>query len=67
MLDEATGTALNNECIDLYNANLNNADVRERAKIVLASTDADLPKEFTRVSVQPSGVGRGEDATPAQG
>jgi hypothetical protein len=55
------------EGVDLYNANLNDAGVAQRAKIILASTDVDLPTEFTRVSVQPSGAGQGEEASPVQG
>lgn len=66
VLDEATGSAWSSEGSELYNANQNGADVAERAKIILASADADLPDEFTRVSVQPSGMGQGEDAIPAQ-
>ncbi|MFE5837218.1 hypothetical protein [Arthrobacter sp. NPDC056493] len=67
VLDDATGDALSNEGTELYNANLDNADVAQRLKIILASSDVDLPTEFTRVSVQPSGAGQGEDALPVQG
>jgi hypothetical protein len=67
VLDHATGSALNDEGSELYNANLNDAGVAGRAKIILASTDVDLPTEFTRVSVQPSKEGSGEDAIPVRG
>jgi len=65
VLDDATGSALSSEATELHNANLNGVDVAEKATIVLASSNATLPTEFTRVSVQPSGGGEGEDATPA--
>jgi hypothetical protein len=65
VLDDATGSALSSESTTLHNANIGQADIAERATLVLASTDAPLPKEFTRVSVQPSGGGEGEDAQPA--
>jgi len=67
VVDNATGRALGNEASELSDANLNGADVAERAKIVLASIDFDLPDEFSRVSVQPSGSGQGEVAIPVQG
>jgi len=65
VLDDATGSALSSEGSDLYDAHLNDAEKGEKATIVLASSKATLPSEFTRVSVQPSGGGEGEDATPA--
>lgn len=65
VLDDAAGDALSREATKLHNANIGDADVAERASLILASTDADLPKEFTRVSVQPSGGGEGEEATSA--
>jgi len=65
VLDDATGDALSREATTLNNANLNGADVAERKKMILASPIAALPKEFSRVSVQPSGGGEGEDAQPA--
>jgi hypothetical protein len=64
-LDDATGDALQRESVALHNANLNGADIAERKTLILASPTADLPKEFTRVSVQPSSGGEGEDAQPA--
>lgn len=67
VVDHATGSALSDEGSELSDANLNGDDVAERAKIVLASTDVDLPDEFSRVSVQPSGSGQGEVAIPVQG
>lgn len=66
VVDEDTGGARDHEASELYNANLNGADVAERAKIILASTDVDLPDEFATVSVQPSGGGEDEDAIPVQ-
>ena len=65
VLDAATGAALQVEATEVHNAHLNDADKGEKATIVLASSNATLPSEFTRVSVQPSGGGEGEDATPA--
>jgi len=65
VLDAATGDALQAEATEVYNAHLNDADKGEKTTIVLASSNATLPTEFTRVSVQPSGGGEGEDATPA--
>jgi hypothetical protein len=67
VVDQATGSALSREGTELHNSNLIGADVAERAKIILATTDVDLPDGFTRVSVQPSGAGEGEDAVPVQG
>jgi hypothetical protein len=64
-IDEATGDALSRQATDLNNANINDADPGERTTIILASPIADLPAEFTRVSVQPSGAGEGEEATSA--
>lgn len=63
-LDDATGTSLNNEGVDLHNAHLHGVDKAERATLVLASTEVDLPKEFTRVSIRPSGLEEGQDAKP---
>lgn len=65
VLDDATGTPLSRQATELNNANINDADIAERATLILASTDADLPTEFTRVAVQPSGGGQGEEAQPA--
>jgi len=65
VLDAATGDALSREATDLHNNLIGDADKGEKATIVLASSNATLPAEFTRVSVQPSGGGEGEDATPA--
>ena len=65
VLDAATGSAMSAEATDLHNALIGDAEKGEKATIVLASSNATLPTEFTRVSVQPSGGGEGEDATPA--
>ena len=59
------GTPLSNEGSDLHNAFNEYVDVAERKTVVLQSPTTELPAEFTRVSVQPSGGGEGEDATPA--
>lgn len=67
VLDDASGTPLSRQATELYNANIDDADVAERRTIILASTDTDLPAEFTRVAVQPSGgMGDEEEATPAR-
>jgi len=65
VLDEATGSAMSAEATDLHNALIGDAEKGAKATIVLASSNATLPSEFTRVSVQPSGGGEGEDAVPA--
>jgi hypothetical protein len=65
VLTDAAGSPLSSQAGDLYNANIHDADKGERTKIILQSPIVDLPKEFTRVSVQPSGAGEGEDASPA--
>ena len=65
VLDAATGDAMSREATDLHNAHLNDTEKGEKATIVLASSNATLPTEFTRVSVQPSGGGEGEEAVPA--
>lgn len=66
VIDQAMGSALNRRATELYNANIDDADVSERTRIILASTDAELPTEFTRVAVLPSGgMGKEEEARPA--
>ena len=64
-LDDATGDALQREGVALHNEHLSGADVAEKATLILQSPTTELPSEFTRVCVQPSGGGEGEDATPA--
>lgn len=64
VLEGEAGRTLYNRGVDLSNASIYGADIAERATIVLASADVGLPKEFTRVAVQPSGMGAGEEATP---
>jgi len=59
------GTPLSNEGSDLHSAFNEYVDVAERKTVVLQSATTEIPKEFTRVSVQPSGGGEGEDALPA--
>jgi hypothetical protein len=64
-LDEAVGAELKREANDLYNAEVSDVDTGERTTVVLASSDAELPTEFAKVAVQPSGMGDGEEARPA--
>jgi hypothetical protein len=65
ILDEATGSALNNEEVRLNNAIDIVASPAQRANIILISKSTDLPKEFTRVAVAPSGMGYPIDALPS--
>lgn len=65
-LDEAAGAALKREANDLYNAETADVDIAERTTVILASSDAELPVEFTRVAVQPSVTGSEEEAQPAR-
>ncbi|MDQ0664855.1 hypothetical protein QFZ35_003353 [Arthrobacter ulcerisalmonis] len=65
-LDEASGAALKREADDLINAEINDVDIAERTTVILASSDAELPVEFTRVAVQPSGMGDEQEARPAR-
>lgn len=67
VVDHATANALEREAVELHNSNTNAADVAERVKIILAAPDVDLPEKFTKVSVQSSETGEGEDAVPVQG
>jgi hypothetical protein len=64
-VDEAVGAGLRQQATGLYDANLDNAEAGERTRIVLASTNADLPAKVARVTVQPSGMGVEEEARPA--
>lgn len=64
-VDEAVGAALKREAAALQSLNLDNADPGEQIRIVLASADAELPANVARVTVQPSGMGVGEEAQPA--
>lgn len=64
-LDEKTGTALYNEGVALNNAIDIVASPAQRANIVLISKATDLPKEFTRVAVSPSGMGTPIEAVPS--
>lgn len=64
VLEGEAGRTLYNRAGDLNNANIHGAEIAERTTIILASADTGLPKEFTRVAVQPSGMGAGEEATP---
>jgi len=65
VLDAATGDALSREATEVHNKHIGDAEKGAKTTIVLASSNATLPKEFTRVAVQPSGGGEGEEATPA--
>lgn len=46
---------LYNRFVDAVNANMISAEVGQVSKFLMASTDVDLPAEFTRITVQPSG------------
>lgn len=64
-LPEEEGDALYNRGIDIYNANIGEIAVAESGTIVLASSQVELPGEFTRVAVFPDAFAtEGEDATP---
>lgn len=63
-LDEEQGAALKREANNLYNADITDVDTEERTTVILASPDAELPTEFTRVAVQPSVTGGEEEAHP---
>ncbi|MCQ6270477.1 hypothetical protein M8J71_08275 [Pseudarthrobacter sp. R1] len=63
-LDEEQGAALKCEANNLYNADIADVDTAERTTVILASPDAELPTEFTRVAVQPSVTGGEEEAHP---
>jgi hypothetical protein len=66
VLEEAVGDELNAESGELQNAHLNDADVAERTTMILASNDAELPPEFTRVAVRPLGImAEEQEAQPA--
>jgi hypothetical protein len=67
VVDHATGSGLSREATEMHKSILMGADVAERAKIILATADVDLPDGFARVSVQPPGAGEGKDAVPVQG
>ncbi|UXN31026.1 hypothetical protein [Glutamicibacter sp. M10] len=65
-LSETEGQALNNRGVDLHNKFLDGVDPAERGTIVMLSEDVDLPSEFTRVAVHPSGgMNEAEEAFPA--
>lgn len=65
-LSEAKGESLNSRGIDLHNEHLDGVDPAERGTIIMLSEDTDLPSEFTRVAVQPSGgMNEAEEAFPA--
>lgn len=66
VLDDATPLALRNESADLdNNVIVHFVQIAERATFVLACKDVDLPIAFTRVAVEPAGMGPGEEAQPA--
>ncbi|MEI2278994.1 hypothetical protein OHC50_16135 [Paenarthrobacter ilicis] len=64
-LDEATGTALYNEGVRLNNAIDIIASPAQRANLVLISKSTSLPKQFTRVAVNPNGMGNPIEAVPS--
>jgi hypothetical protein len=65
-LDEAAGAELKREANDLYKADISDVDIAERTTVILASSDAGLPTGFTRVAVQPLGMGDEEEARPVR-
>lgn len=64
-LDEAAGNALYNEGVRLNNAVDIVASPAQRASLILISKSTDLPKEFTRVAVNPNGIGTPIEALPS--
>lgn len=50
--------------VDTINANTIYADVGQVAKFVMASPDIELPSEFMRIAVQPSGMGTEVEVLP---
>lgn len=65
VLDDATARALGNESADFNNnVNVHFVQIAERATFVLACKDVDLPSAYTRVAVEPKGMGPGEEAQP---
>lgn len=56
---------LYNRFVDAINANMISAEVGQVSKFLMASSDTDLPAEFTRITVQPSGgMNPGVEAMP---
>lgn len=64
-VDEATGRALYNEKVRLDSIFDISAAPAQRANLILISKSADLPKEFTRVAVNPNGMGFPIEALPS--
>ncbi|WP_420178535.1 hypothetical protein [Paenarthrobacter sp. TA1.8] len=63
-LDEAAGRSLNDQEVELHNSLLDDVAPAEHASIVLVSESPELPKEFTRVAVNPNGAGEQVEALP---
>jgi len=55
---------LYNRFVDAINANMVYADVGQVVAFVMASPDVDLPTEFRRIAVQPSGMGTDVEVLP---
>ncbi|ANG86364.1 hypothetical protein A8L33_14260 [Microbacterium aurantiacum] len=55
---------LYNRFVDAINANMVYADVGQVVTFIMASPDVDLPSEFTRIAVQPSGMGTDVEVLP---
>lgn len=64
-LSEEEGSELSSRGTELHNEHLDGVDVAGRGTIVLVYDGDDLPDEFTRVAVQPSGMVDTVDAYPA--
>jgi hypothetical protein len=65
-VDEAVAGTLKREATELHSANMNTAvGAAGQTRVVLASSDAQLPAEFVRVTVQPFGMGVEVEAAPA--
>lgn len=66
VVPEQEGTELYNRGVDLTNEHLDGVDVAGRDTIVLVYDGDDLPDEFTRVAVWPSGGFEDVDAYPME-
>ncbi|WP_407709859.1 hypothetical protein ACJJV6_02440 [Arthrobacter nitrophenolicus] len=65
-VDEAVAGKLKREATDLHSAHVNaTVATAGQANVVLASSDAQLPAEFVRVTVQAFGMDMEVEAAPA--
>jgi len=66
-LSEPKGQELSDRSVELHNKYLDGIDSAERGTIIMLSEDGELPREFTRVAVQPSGgMEEAQEAFPAE-